>query len=233
MQNSRQTIITNIETTVIENAPEHNSDMAVVMLHGYGANMHDLKPLGDVTKGSEHFTWYFPNAPIQLEISPHMDSRAWFPIDMAELERAMQEGRFRDFGKPANNEFFIALQKVQNFLEEIFTSHQTVILAGFSQGAMLASHLAMINCHKINALMIYSGVLLDSAKFDSYPVDHLFPIVQSHGKLDPVLNIEAAHTLQAKFVEKGFEHKFIEFNGGHEIPQIVLDASALLLSSFY
>jgi phospholipase/carboxylesterase len=228
---SSQTIIEGLECVV---TPAKDKSKAVILLHGYGANMHDLKPLGDVIPGHENFTWYFPNAPIALDMMmSFMDSRAWFPIDMVELQRAQMEGRFRDFSKPASEEFFTALHKAQLFLDEVLTSHDQVILGGFSQGAMLASHLGMINASKLSALLLYSAVLIDDAKYSSYQTDIKLPIVQSHGTQDQVLDVRAAHSLRDALKEKGHNLEFVEFTGGHEIPHAVLDSTARLLKTFY
>lgn len=228
---SSQTIIEGLECII---SPAEDKSRAVILLHGYGANMHDLKPLSDVMVGHENFNWYFPNAPIGLDMMmPFMDARAWFPIDMAELQRAQMEGRFRDFSRPASEEFFTALHKTQKFLEEVLKRHEQVILGGFSQGAMLASHLGMINASKLSALLLFSAVLIDDAKYSSYQTEVKLPIVQSHGTQDEVLDVRAAHSLRNKLKEKGHEVEFVEFTGGHEIPHVALDSATQLLKTFY
>lgn len=224
----KQLIIENLECIHVD----HQSKDAVILLHGYGANMHDLVSLSQVIGGSKNFDWYFPNAPIDLAMMmPFMQSRAWFPIDMEELQRAQMQGGFRDFKKPAKEDFYIALYQAQKFLDQILVSYNRVILGGFSQGAMIASHLGMINSAKLSGLLIYSGVLIDEIKFDTYQCKQPLKIVQSHGVQDPILDYKIALDLHDKMLQKGHQVDFVEFHGGHEIPQKVIEQSSILLSS--
>src|SRR5687767_5446130 len=70
---------------------------AVIFLHGYGANMHDLFPLWELWH-QDQFSWFFPNGVQSLPMG-YYEGRAWFSIDMEKLERAMQTGTHRDMSQ--------------------------------------------------------------------------------------------------------------------------------------
>jgi phospholipase/carboxylesterase len=50
------------------------------------------------------------------------------------------------------------------------------------------------------------------------------PVVQSHGRADPVLGYDIAERLRSELTAAGLAVEFIAFNGGHGIPNGVLDA---------
>lgn len=212
--------INGLETAIVG---DKNAKQAFIICHGYGANMHDLAPLAQFIKTSLPTCFFFPNAPIKLAMSPYFDSRAWFPIDMAALEKAMQSGGFRDFTGHASEEFYQALAVLGRYLEPFFESYESVIIGGFSQGAMLSSHLMMNYQNKLAAAVILSGVLIDEEKFSSYQATVSdFAVYQSHGTNDPVLEYNASLALRDKLLNFKCDHHFTSFNGAHEIPQQVL-----------
>src|SRR4051812_26121567 len=59
----------------------------VVLLHGFGASGTDLVSLWRVLDVPRHTRFVFPEAPIPLEMGLG-DSRAWWMIDLARIERA-------------------------------------------------------------------------------------------------------------------------------------------------
>ena len=64
-----------------------------VILHGYGANFEDLAGLMPYADPAQLYNWIFPNGILDVPIGPHMSGKAWFPIDIAALERQLQKGR--------------------------------------------------------------------------------------------------------------------------------------------
>jgi phospholipase/carboxylesterase len=49
-------------------------------------------------------------------------------------------------------------------------------------------------------------------------------VLQSHGRSDPILPFAGAVLLRDALVEAGLALEFVEFQGGHAIPNGVLDA---------
>jgi phospholipase/carboxylesterase len=50
------------------------------------------------------------------------------------------------------------------------------------------------------------------------------PVLQTHGREDPLLSYRAAVTLRDLLRAAGLEVNWVEFRGGHEIPNNVLEA---------
>lgn len=209
---------------------DHGADKNVILLHGYGASMYDLYPLVDYLDPFQKFNWYFPNAPIVLNMGFGMMSQAWFPIDMAEVERCMALGTHRDFAKAFPNEFEDSLNKLENFISGI--SCKELVIGGFSQGAMLSSHLAPKLSADILGMVLFSGNLLGQ----DYLVKLLekskkFPFFQSHGRSDNVLGFEYAKALFELLKLGGHPGEFFGFDGGHEIPMSVIEKSKKFLET--
>lgn len=204
-----------------------SSDTAVVMFHGYGADMNDLAPLHRYLDPQGQWHWYFPNGPVRVPFGGMWEGRAWFPIDMQELERAMRENRHRTFSDKCPEEFKNSLEMVSCELQELQTQHPRLVLGGFSQGAMLATHLATRLSPA--ALVILSGTLLDRAGLEATHSSRPVPYFQSHGDADPLLSLAEAKELSEVLKAKGWEGVWAPFRGGHEIsPQVLKTLESFL-----
>lgn len=225
MKTSRVNIVGVECLEVIGDDPE----VGVIFFHGYGANMHDLFPLWEMWH-MDKFNWYFPNGVIPLPMG-YYEGRSWFSIDVMELERAMREGRHRDLKNQIPPELETTLGMLENLVIELSKKHKTLILGGFSQGAMCASHLAMKESLRIDGLILLSGALLAEEKFPK--AAKAIPFFQSHGTRDPILSIDGARDLEKKLHSLNFTGKLHEFDGGHEIPaQIIHDVTRWFQHTF-
>lgn len=220
--------LTNIQGIETLQVIGDDHSVAVIFLHGYGANMHDLFPLWEMWH-AEKFNWYFPNGVESLPMG-YYEGRAWFSIDMEKLERSIREGTQRDMKGSIPPELDSTLTRLEHLITELSKKHQTIILGGFSQGAMCASHLAMKENLKIDGLILLSGGLLAEEKFPK--AAKAIPFYQSHGISDPILSIEGAKDLEEKLHALNFTGKLHTFKGGHEIPPTVINDVKSFLSQF-
>ena len=144
--------------------------LLVVLCHGYGAGGEDLVPCaGELLSCLPHelrpkVRFLFPAAPLVLSEMYGMDSRAWWPIDMAELERAMQSGTFREMRNNDVPEMDNAREKLRACISEVLeqqnlTWSQT-ILGGFSQGSMVTTDLAIDLEQRPAGLIVWSGTVI-------------------------------------------------------------------------
>lgn len=205
-----------------------NPHTAIVFFHGYGANMHDLFPLWELWHQND-FNWYFPNGVQSLPMGNY-EGRAWFSIDMAKLEAAMRSGNHREMASSIPPEFDDTLLQMEHFLLELSKTHQQIVLGGFSQGAMCASHLAMKVSFKTDGLILLSGALLAQERLPK--AAQAIPFYQSHGTSDPVLGLSGAKELESKLLSLNFTGKLHEFRGGHEIPPSVIKDVKNFLAQF-
>jgi phospholipase/carboxylesterase len=224
---------------VLGGGPDGNgggSGPMLVLCHGYGAPGDDLVPLGLELGPAVRFAC--PAAPgvLQMGLPAALSGRAWWPIDMVELQTAVM---LRDYETlmtrqpPGLAESRAALQQLLDVLERDFAApRERQVLGGFSQGAMLATDVALHAERRPAALAILSGSLI--CKTEWLPLMKAragLPVLQSHGRHDPVLAYEIAEALRDALSAAGLQVQFVPFNGGHGIPPpVVAELSQLLRS---
>lgn len=223
-----RTLISNIEC-IVENPGQSNT---VVLFHGYGADFSDLVSLADFMDPEGHWTWIFPNGPISVDIGYAMTGRAWFPIAVADLQQAMMTGKAKDYANSQPEGLTAVLKELHLFAQEIKSQYKGVVVGGFSQGGMVASHLFSEFNESLRGAVLMSTVLLNREKLTKNlegvkPI----PFLQSHGSKDQVLPVQQGMDLYQFLKKSGWQGKWQEFSGGHEIPQIVLSKAQEFLKS--
>ncbi len=204
--------------TVVKKS-KNKAKAACLILHGFGADNNDLAPLADAIGSGLQMDWYFPNAAIQLP----MGGRAWFHIDIMAMERAMQRGEFRDFKSSRPEGLDGAQKKLRPLYEKLREEYDTLIVGGFSQGAMMTTELTLSAPDKPEALVILSGTFIDEAGWrKSAPSCEGMVFFQSHGQQDAVLPFSGAEDLNEMLSESGLHGHWAGFKGGHEIPQSII-----------
>lgn len=228
MANFETKNIAGLQTNVIAGRP---GGRAVIIFHGYGADFTDLMPVADMM-GLRDVTWYFPNGTQQVIIGGGMSGRAWFPIDMDRIEKQMVKGEHFDFTNHRPQGIDRARDLATKFYDEVAKSHNQVYLGGFSQGAMLATEIALTAKRKPDGLVLMSGVLLDEPNWKKLATKlNGVRFIQSHGKNDVILGYEFGEKLFEMLTDAGLDGNFIQFSGGHEIPPKVIQQIASFLKS--
>lgn len=214
----------NIEYLFVDNKSEHS----IIIFHGYGANMQDLFGLHGML--SKDYNWYFPNGLHTLPYPGMSFARSWFSIDMQELERAMAQGEFRKFADKESSEFNQSQILVNEFCQHIKAKSHKLIIGGFSQGAMLASHL--VADVMPNALILFSATLIDrNSLMNKLDGIKSIPFFQSHGKSDMVLEYSQAMDLFELLKLYKLKGEMYSFQGGHEIPVDVINKARDFIQS--
>ncbi len=174
----------------------------VVFLHGYGANGLDL--LGLAEPISEHLpntVFVAPDAP--EEIVGMSSAFQWFPIPW--MDGSSEEAAEQGLLASANdlNAFLDAL------MEEEDLSPEQVALFGFSQGTMMALHVAPRRSTPVAGVVGFSGRLV-AGELLSDEVASRMPILLAHGDVDDVVPpdsmLEATQALHAAGFRKVFSH---------------------------
>jgi phospholipase/carboxylesterase len=99
------------------------------------------------------------------------------------------------------------------------------ILGGFSQGAMVAAQVAFSSDEPLRALVLLSGTLVDETAWKAtYARRKGLHVFISHGRTDPTLSFEAADRMRGEMTDAGILVTWFPFDGGHEIPAVVVVA---------
>jgi phospholipase/carboxylesterase len=174
----------------------------VVFLHGYGANGADL--LGLAEPLGEHLPDTLFVAPDAPETIPGMPmGYQWFPIPW--LDGSSQEAAARGMAAAVDdlNAFLDTLMVDEDVLPE------QVALFGFSQGTMMALHVAPRREDPVAGIVAFSGRLLEPESLVDEVVSRP-PVLLVHGDADEVVPPQslpqAAEALQQAGWEEVFAH---------------------------
>ncbi len=204
----------------------------IVLNHGFGAPADDLVDFGPMLIDesdaiAESCRFVFPAAPIDLGPMGMPGGRAWWPINMARLAEIHQTQNFEqltDVEPPGMSEagglLTAAIREMQH---EWKLGDSQLVLGGFSQGAMVSTHVMLSAPFTPALLTLFSGTLLWKAQWSRLAASHPgTAVLQSHGTQDPILPFAAAVQLRQLLTEAKFNVEFIEFSGQHTIPMQVL-----------
>jgi len=220
--------------------PDQKPQWLVVLCHGYGAPGDDLVPLGGeiLSQSSlvaDQTQFLFPAAPIDLGDQGMPGGRAWWNLDIFQLQMAVMMGRFREFRSQVpeglDNARTLLTETIDQWRQSNGVSWDHVILGGFSQGSMLATDVTLHLEENPSGLVIFSGTLLNAEEWRLLAKKHRgLTVVQSHGTDDPLLPHYAAEDLKDLLNDAGANVEFITFRGGHGIPPAALERTIHLLN---
>jgi len=172
-------LLDNIE---IETAP--NPTIAVVWLHGLGADGNDFVPLVrelDLTS-LPGIRFVFPHAnTMPVTINGGYVMRSWYDIVATDLTRREDEGGLR--ASQLQVEALIAREKARGI------PASRIILAGFSQGCAMTLQTGLRHPEKLAGMLCLSGYLpLSSvAGAERSEASLATPTFMAHGVQDPVV----------------------------------------------
>ena len=215
------------------------TEMVIVFCHGFGAPGDDLVPLGQELARAlptlgQSARFVFPQAPLSLAAMGYGDAHAWWIIDMAQLQLAQQTGQMRDLRSERPAGMTAARDQLLQLLTELQVETgvpwSKFVLGGFSQGAMVTVETLRHLPEPIGGAILFSGTLINEAEW-TVPSTNLsgLSIVQSHGRSDVILPYSLSLELKSLLEAQGARVEFIEFAGGHAIPQPAMSAAIDLL----
>ncbi len=211
-----------------------------VFCHGFGAGGDDLVGMAsDLLQDAaldSPVMLVFPAAPLSLEDQGMPDGRAWWLLSIQRLLSAMEDGRFDQVRQEIPDGIDDARKQLTEVIDSVLRrcelDESNLLLAGFSQGAMLSVETACRGLEKPPAaLCLYSGALICEKQW-SAAASKLAgaKVLQSHGRMDPILPLQTGSWLRELLSDAGCDVDFIEFNGPHTIPYEAIERTAQLLS---
>lgn len=176
-------------------------DYTLIWLHGLGADANDFVPVAKMLPDTvqKNIRFIFPNAPMQpITINQGYVMQAWYDIkDMQLLADIDNEGILKSVS---------AILSMINTILETDPS-QKILIAGFSQGGVIALAAALTHESIVGALALstYLPLLPDTL------VAHCPPIFIGHGTGDTIVPFtcaaQTAHCLNEKFTHTSIEMK--------------------------
>jgi phospholipase/carboxylesterase len=104
------------------------------------------------------------------------------------------------------------------------------VLGGFSQGAMLATDVALRLKKPPAALCVLSGALIVEEEWQPLAAERgSLRVLQSHGHYDSILPFPMGEALRDLLTRSGLAVDFLPFAGDHEIPDTVVARLAKMI----
>lgn len=179
----------------------------MVILHGYGADGQDLISLGYQWRELwPDMLFVAPNAPDICEQNPA--GYQWFPLKVDRIA-----GRIEGVAS--------ARPVIVNFLIDLWAqtgiSPANTVLAGFSQGAMMALHVGLSLPQRLMGIIAFSGAFLPPDGFGSKAFAQP-PVCLVHGDMDEVVDPELSADAEVALRLAGFDVSYhVSEDVGHGI----------------
>lgn len=175
-----------LDAETIETGP--NPAFCVIWMHGLGADGFDFVPIVPQLKLAESpaIRFIFPHAPQQpVTINGGYVMRAWYDIVSADLTTRQDKDGILASEKNISN---IIEQQIAQGMEP-----QHIVIAGFSQGGVMALHLGLRSQYRFAGILALSCYmpLLEELPLTDMDSANTPPIFMAHGSYDPIVPMEA------------------------------------------
>jgi phospholipase/carboxylesterase len=184
--------------------PESDRPPVLVLLHGLGADADDL--MGLAPELDPGLLVVSIEAPLEYGNGGY----AWFEVQWR------QEGVFVDSEQAlASRDLLIGT--IEQLPAGLNVEPSALILAGFSQGAMMSIGVALARPDLVSGVVSMSGRLVPEFVAGAVPDASKVPYLVQHGKNDPVLPIEGSREIRDYLEGLGCEVTYREYPMAHEI----------------
>lgn len=176
----------------------------VIMIHGRGADMNDLADLAPMLDAAGGCRFVFPNAPKPFEPYPGMAMGwTWFE------------------GWPPQHESVVESRaEMLRFIDEITEKYPTpdgkLVVAGFSQGALMSLDSGLRTDRKLAGIICMSGGLYEVDLPDLSTRSGL-PVLIAHGTADDVVPVINARRARRVLEDAGLDVEYHEYPMGHQV----------------
>lgn len=195
----------------VELNPESAPVAAVIWLHGLGADGHDFEPIVPELRMPADLPvrFVFPHAPeMSVTAFGGQRARAWFDFDPAGgadlpgLKKSVLQ--IRDL--------------IQNEIDNGIPA-QRILLAGFSQGGVMAFHTALYYPKRLAGILALSTFLAEGERLAAGKAEanEQIPILMCHGQQDTVLPMALGKSSLANLKSAGYAVEWREYPMGHEV----------------
>jgi phospholipase/carboxylesterase len=173
---------------------------ALVLLHGRGADEHDLFPLLDAFDPERRLQGYTPRAPLSLPPG----GAHWYVVPRV--------------GYPDPETFAEGYAALTEWFDALPFEPGEIVLGGFSQGAVMSYALGLGEGRpRPRALVALSGFIPTVDGWQPDLSSPFPPIAIAHGTQDPIIPVEFGRSARATLDEAGADVLYRESPIGHWI----------------
>lgn len=206
--------------------PDGEVKAVVIWLHGLGDTGHGFAPIVPELKIPAHLgiRFVFPHAPMQaVTINNGMTMNAWYDIKSMDMnDRADEAGVIE------------SAAKVQALMDDEIAkgiSSDRIVLAGFSQGGVIALHLATRLSQKLAGVMALSTYMCKPQKLaeQKHSANQQTPFFMAHGRMDDMVPVGAGEQAKTALLDCDYQVQWRDYPMQHNVcAEEVSDISAWL-----
>ena len=199
-----------LDSIEIETGP--TPQLAIIWLHGLGADGHDFEPIVPELGLRFAVRFVFPHAPVRpVTINGGMAMRAWY--DILGFDRRARED---DTGIRAS-----AAAVTELIDREVARGMRTqrIVLAGFSQGGAIALHTALREPRALGGVVALSTYLPLAATLaaERSTANARLPIFMAHGTSDNVLPLALGEASRRTLEALGYSVAWHAYSMPHSV----------------
>ncbi|MEO5821887.1 MAG: alpha/beta fold hydrolase [Vicinamibacteraceae bacterium] len=199
-----------------------------VLIHGYGSSAEEWMPFTHTIALPAGRRFVMPEGP-EKTTPPDGPStgRAWWRLGL-DAYRRPSDG-LPDLSRSNPPGLSDSNRRIRTLLGELAEAghypRQRQMLAGYSQGGMVAADIAFTTDEPMEALVLMSTTFVNEEGWRAGMLRRRgLRVFISHGRRDAMLPFDAADRLQQAMREAGLRVTWMPFEGGHEMPADVVTA---------
>jgi phospholipase/carboxylesterase len=198
----------------IELVTGENPASSVIWMHGLGADGNDFVPVVDELALPQQLAvrFIFPHAPMQpVTINGGFVMRAWYDVFNQDLSFREDE---------------TGVRRSQQEIEKLITKEKNrgiaasrIVLAGFSQGGVIALHTGLRHPERLAGIMALSCYLPLAATLaaEADAANHTVPIFMAHGTSDPLIPLALASLSRVQLEQQGYRVEWHQYPMPHSV----------------
>ena len=205
---------TTLEMEIIEASAK--ASHVVIWLHGLGADGHDFVPLIPELNLPQqaNIRFIFPHAPLRsVTINGGYSMRAWYDILSTNLE---------DDCSAEREDICTSVKRINSLIEQqlaLGIAAKNILLAGFSQGGVIALYTALHFPERLAGVMALSTYMpFVEAILAKIPPSHSqIPIFSAHGMDDPIIAHSSSQRYRDALRNKNFSVTVRDYPMQHSV----------------
>lgn len=203
---------------------------SVIWLHGLGADGHDFEPVVPELRlpTALPLRFIFPHAPVRpVTLNGGLAMRAWFDILALDKSGPVDE--------PGIRESVGAVESIVAREIERGVAPAEILVAGFSQGGVIATYLALTYPSRMAGLMALSTYLPMPASLatEQHEAARKLPVFAAHGIQDQVLPLSLGRDLRDWLGNSNVTLTWQEYQMAHAVcPEEIAAIRSFMLDVF-
>lgn len=158
----------------------------------------------------------------------------WFPQDPDLQSQAFSGRYFSRLAEIDDEGLSDGAAAIEHVRSTLAIPYASLVIGGFSQGAVMSVEFLLRAPQACAGALLFSGALMAQERWQQTATAAAdTPLLQTHGQTDEILPFQSGEALYELLQQKGMRGRFIDFDGGHVVPQQAITAVTRLLPRWF